>query len=384
MRGNNAGEQAGHGFGQAIEMIHARAAPRRKSGLGFARTIYLARLLGFSTLSIAIAPALAQRHAPDWLYGLLAMFGLLWAHLAFQLAARSPSPVKAEFRNLKLDALFCGFWAMAMAGNPAPSMLMITLLLADNAIVGGLGLVATSLAGLAAGAVLGGLLLGWRLTLFSDLAVQLACLPFLLLYPPAIGVMTYHHIVRVQREKSRFEELNQLDALSGLYSRAYWELRLEEVFERCQRQKQRAMLLLLDIDHFKQVNDNFGHLLGDEAIRFLGRVLSRELRPGDHAGRIGGDEFAILLLDCGDAEVATVIDRLQRALEAHVFEPSGERFTLTVSFGLAGFVPDLASPRDWVHCADEALYRAKRSGRNRVCATRTATRNNDPTCAVKA
>jgi diguanylate cyclase len=359
-------------------MTDMRAAPRQKSGLGFAKRIYIARLLGLSTLSVAIAPALAQRHAPGWVYGLLAIFGLLWAHLAYQLAARSPAPAKAEFRNLKLDSVFCGFWAMAMAANPAPTLLMVMLLLADNALVGGLSLIAASLAGLAAGAALGGLLLGWRLTLSSDLAVQLACLPFLLAYPPAVGVLTYRHIIRVQREKSRFEALNQLDALSGLYSRAHWELRLAEVFERCQRQKQHAMLLLLDIDHFKQVNDNFGHLLGDEAIRFLGGVLGRELRPGDHAGRIGGDEFAILLPDCSNAEATAVIERLQQALETHVFAPSGPRFTLTVSFGLAGYGPDLASPRDWIHRADEALYRAKRAGRNQVCTLHAASKTADP------
>lgn len=347
-------------------MTDPQAAPKRKKGLGFAKTIYVPRTIAFATLSVGIAPALAQRAAPGWVYGLLFLFGLVWAHVAFQCSVRSAAPIATEYRNLKLDALFCGFWAMAMGGNPVPTLLMVAVLLLDNATVGGITLLAASLVALVLGAAIAGLLLGWHLTLTSDHAVWLACLPFLLIYPPTIGLLMYQHVTRVQREKSRFRDLNRLDALSGLHSRAYWELRLEEIFERCRRQKQHAVLILLDIDRFKEVNDNFGHLLGDEAIRFLGGILSRELRPGDLAGRIGGDEFGILLPDAGAAEATGLIHRLQRTLTEHRFEHRETGFVLTLSFGVAELSAALTSTRDWVHRADEALYRAKRGGRNTI------------------
>lgn len=345
-------------------MTRFEAGSQKRKGLGFVRAIRTPRILGLGTLSIGIFGGLHQNRAALWLYVLLLIFGFVWPHVAFAWAIRAKAPIKAEYVNLRLDSVFCGFWTVAMGFSLAPTVLMITVLLMDNAMVGGLNLLGASLVGLVVGAGAGAVLLGVKLSLYSDLIARASCLPFLLIYPVTIGVLNFRNTLKVNQERARLYQLNQHDGLSGLYSRAYWEHRLEEEFQRFKRYKRSATLILLDIDNFKTINDNFGHSTGDEAIRGLGRVLNEQVRAGDIPARLGGDEFGILLPEATRLDAAAVVRRVQAALAAASFGEPGRSFTLTMSYGIAELADEAAHPADWAKCADEALYAAKRSGRN--------------------
>jgi len=344
----------------AVDII----APTKK-GLGFVRAIYIPRMIGFGTLCLAIAAALQQRGAPVWLYGLDAVFGFVWPHLAFWRASRHEKPVPAEYVNLRLDAVFCGFWAVAMGFNLLPSVIMVTVLLMDNSMVGGLKLLGQSLAGLFAGALVAVVVfLGVPVCLHTDLLARWACAPFVVIYPVTIGVLSFRNGAKVNREKRLLRQFSQIDSLSGVHSRIYWERRLEEEFQRARRYGRGAALILLDIDHFKSINDNFGHMKGDEAIRALGKVLQAQVRAGDVPARIGGDEFGILLPEASGAEAVALVRRIQAAIaECKLGEP-GSCFGFTLSFGISDIPAQISTPNVWLRAADEALYRAKRSGRN--------------------
>jgi diguanylate cyclase len=134
---------------------------------------------------------------------------------------------------------------------------------------------------------------------------------------------------------------------------------------------------MMDLDHFKEVNDTYGHLVGSKTLGETGRVIKQALRAGDVAARFGGEEFAAFLLDATYGQGLVAAERVRLALEQHEFPASRTdspetqaTHRITISIGVAAFPDDATDPIQLVELADSALYRAKRSGRNRVCAYR--------------
>jgi two-component system, cell cycle response regulator len=173
----------------------------------------------------------------------------------------------------------------------------------------------------------------------------------------------------VQRLEVQTELLSKLaayDDLTGAYNRRSMFHHLEAELSRSRRYKRSVSLLMVDIDHFKRVNDEFGHLVGDDALRWLVTTLQGELRAMDFLCRYGGEEFCAILPETDHRGAARAGERLRVAVERTLFRREDLELPITVSIGgaswshAAGDVPDLLSR------ADEALYEAKRSGRNQV------------------
>jgi diguanylate cyclase (GGDEF)-like protein len=129
---------------------------------------------------------------------------------------------------------------------------------------------------------------------------------------------------------------------------------------------ERAALIMLDIDHFKQINDTLGHPAGDAALRHLARLLKDAVRGRDLAARVGGEEFAVWVPGADVARGTEVAERLRRMVEANPFSVNGSERVLTISCGVAAYPVPIGAPENLVPAADAALYRAKREGRNRV------------------
>ena len=168
--------------------------------------------------------------------------------------------------------------------------------------------------------------------------------------------------------REHLEEQRQkalIDPLTGLPNRAAWSERLEHEIKQWQQHGNTLSLVMLDLDHFKRINDNYGHLAGDKVLKIIATVLRKRLRVADFIARFGGEEFVLLLPATTPAVGAKLLETLRAAIEACPFHFKGERVTITISMGLASFRPgehsDLVLKR-----ADQALYRAKNGGRNRV------------------
>ncbi|KTC43545.1 hypothetical protein AO262_12295 [Pseudomonas fluorescens ABAC62] len=169
----------------------------------------------------------------------------------------------------------------------------------------------------------------------------------------------YREHLEVQRQKAL------IDPLTGLPNRAAWGERLDLEVNAWRQQGNQLSLAILDLDHFKRINDGYGHLAGDKGLKIIASVLRKHLRANDFIARFGGEEFVLLIPDSTLPDALGVGEVLRAAVEACPFHFKGEPVTITVSMGVAQFLPgersDAALKR-----ADEALYRAKAAGRNHV------------------
>ncbi len=169
-----------------------------------------------------------------------------------------------------------------------------------------------------------------------------------------------------QQANARLEEISRTDALTQLYNRGHWEERLRHEFARMVRSKRSSTLVMFDIDHFKAVNDKYGHPAGDEVIREIARRLKRTKRTVDIAGRYGGEEFVVLLLDTSPDQAMYFSERLRKVVAKTPIEFEGHSIKVTISLGISQNWNEIETPEAWVERADEALYESKRNGRNRV------------------
>jgi diguanylate cyclase len=168
--------------------------------------------------------------------------------------------------------------------------------------------------------------------------------------------------------------LSSRDPLTGLANRRQFELTLDREIDRVARSGEPALVLLADIDHFKRVNDSFGHSAGDRVIQAVGRVLQDTVRPMDTVARIGGEEFAIVLPNCAPAFGQAVAERIRQRVEREAVDistiGSGSAHLIKATISLGGaFAPQWvrSSARLWLERADQQLYLAKSSGRNCAC-----------------
>jgi two-component system cell cycle response regulator len=162
------------------------------------------------------------------------------------------------------------------------------------------------------------------------------------------------------------------DPLTGLATRRHFLTQLDVSMQLARRHGEPLSLVMIDVDHFKKINDTFGHLTGDRVLKEVGEILQKNLRgAGDLAHcayRYGGEEMSIILPKTSAAKAVAVADRIRRTVEGKTFRSHRrEPLRVTVSAGVAPFEPTMTSLHDLISAADDALYRAKEAGRNRVC-----------------
>lgn len=179
---------------------------------------------------------------------------------------------------------------------------------------------------------------------------------------------TYRLMRRIIVARSLIERMALQDELTGLFSRRHLMSRFDEEFERAKRRGNRLSCIMLDIDHFKTINDSFGHLAGDAILKEIAELLRTSARAYDICGRYGGEEFLIVLPDTGAEEAVQVAERTRAAIKEFFVSTTvlEVRYAVTVSFGVTALADSDSSIRQMIKRADDALYQAKREGRDRV------------------
>ncbi len=187
-----------------------------------------------------------------------------------------------------------------------------------------------------------------------------------------VGIMVYDMTpvaISQQALRAANEELallSRTDKLSGLANRGHWEECLQQEYERFRRTQTPSSLVMLDVDHFKKVNDTYGHQAGDEVIRTLSALLKKHARNTDTPGRYGGEEFGILLVNTSEDNALIFAERVRNAVEALTIRHGPHQIRFTVSLGIAQVSNSHQSHEDWIRDTDTALYHSKTTGRNRT------------------
>ena len=336
-----------------------------RSGLRFARRLRLPRTAGLAILFFPIASVLVEESVAGSWWLLLVGWAFVWPHLAWQLSARSADPCHSEIVNLKVDAIIAGIWIGLMEMNSMPTAALVMMM--------GMNLMGT-----------GGLRLFGSGTLMATLAVivtlqlthgephytstpleSLLALPVLVAYPLLFAWVSHRTTTRLSEHKRRLELMSNLDGMTGVFNRRHWELLLRTEFENCRRYHRSATILLIDIDHFKSINDTWGHDVGDQAIIAVTRQLQLTLRACDMVGRFGGDEFTVIMSGTSPESAIAAMSRVhERLADFHL--PAAPQVRLSISVGVAPLTSSMVHYQEWLKAADIALYRAKNAGRNRT------------------
>lgn len=190
----------------------------------------------------------------------------------------------------------------------------------------------------------------------------------------AIAVYMFVHLNRVNQMFNRYQYQAYRDNLTNLYNQRAFQEMLQQPAAEYPSESLPLSLLVLDIDHFKTINDTYGHLEGDAVLKQISHVLRASIRPGDDAFRIGGEEFGVLLYDCDEEHALTIAERIRADIATTPFtinQPPGSLF-LTVSIGSSTHPLSGQEISDLYSLADDALYTAKRQGRNCVCSSEAA------------
>ena len=314
---------------------------------------------------ISVIAALYPLAKPDWVWAVLLVNGFAWPHLAYQLAKRSKFPYDAEQRNLVWDAFFSGFWVALLQFTPLTTVTLLSMVTMNNVAAGGKRLLLRGALAQGLGIGLAGLLFGLQFNPAVSQAQVYACLPMLTLYPMAIGMICYQLAIKLSEHKRALSALSRIDSLTGLLNHGSWKDLLQLKFHKCQQQHSHATIALIDIDHFKQINDSHGHIVGDAVLRQLSLELLRNLRENDLAGRYGGDEFCVILPQVPLAQAAQTMERM-REIFSNYRDPQIPELRVSLSIGLADFQACYTDAAMWLNAADRALYLAKDAGRNRV------------------
>jgi two-component system, cell cycle response regulator len=201
-------------------------------------------------------------------------------------------------------------------------------------------------------------------------------------------LMRFDMLDEIDREYQRqIHRLLAHDELTGLLTSKSFFSELRREAARAELESRPFCVLMMDLDHFKEVNDTYGHLAGSQTLEETGMVITRALRAGDVAARFGGEEFAAFLLDADIAQGIVAAERVRSAVAEHAFpatrhganEAEQKTHHITISIGVAAFPDDGRDPIELMEMADSALYRAKALGRNLVCTYRqVSTENKEP------
>ena len=233
--------------------------------------------------------------------------------------------------------------------------------------------------------VLSYLLLGSRRgSLLALPFVALACLLYFYTYPvsfDAVGlievgnalfcgvmIIVFVHLYETRRASAhrKLQHMARTDSLTGVASRGSFQQSLEQSINEAQRCHAKLVLVILDVDHFKRVNDQYGHDAGDQALRHICNILSQRLRVSDTIGRLGGEEFGLLLPNTDEDGAAPLVKALREQLCSEPLQYGKEQIPLSATFGLAEWPIDGETAAQLYRCADQRMFRGKELGRNRM------------------
>lgn len=338
---------------------------QRVTGSKFVRRMFLMRILGTLLCFFPVLSVLFEHQRSPWLIVLLAANAFLWPSLAWLRARRAALPLETEQQNLIFDAAAGGFWIAIMAVNPLPSVVIATILLSDRLSAGGPLLLRRAAVAMVSVFAVSWLSQGMAFAPLVSQRTMLATLPLIAIYPVALSVLTDRIATRLRLKSRELERIAMMDPLLDIANRRLLEQRIDTELYKLRHDCRSSALMFIDMDNFKEVNDRFGHKVGDTLLVTVSQILQATSRETDTPARLGGDEFVILLPGTTAEQARAMAVRIMEAAAAMILLPD-RAMGCTLSIGIACATPEMLCADDWLKAADDALYHAKREGKNRI------------------
>ena len=358
------------------------------------QTDYALRTLSFAAVFVAVVLDWRVKGASSTMWTLLALQFLVYPHVAYWRACRAKVPHDAEMTNLLIDSLLIGVWVAAFHFAVWPSFALWLGCTLNLIIVRGARGLRDGTILFVAGVLLSISLFGFDFKPHTGWPATVLLIVSISAYLIAIGSASNARNMQLRKTREqlrageqamqasndileqRLAEIEVLqerlkeqairDPMTGLFNRRYLDTIVPHELARCEREKTPLAVMMIDLDHFKRVNDTYGHQGGDEVLKALAALLLENVRASDVACRYGGEEFLLLLpnMNCHDAVLRA--EQWRAAFAATTVMFAGTSIHATLSIGIACYPQDGASVEQLTRCADLALYQAKEQGRNRV------------------
>jgi diguanylate cyclase len=326
--------------------------------------VYKFRILGMGLGGIPVAVVLSENNSsyPYWLWWLFTCY--FWPYLAFLRAKISKTPFLSERNNFIFDSFIAGTWVSLLHFNLLPAVLLLTITTADKISSGIKKLWMRSLPFVLAGILFPTLFTQFAFQPHTSTYVILACLPILLLHTFFVSLGSYKLIRKVQKQNTKLKKLSEIDFLTHVYNRRYWQEKVELMIENCKDSNKTASIILVDIDNFKNINDEFGHSIGDDVLKNIATTIKEAMPVEAIVGRFGGDEFAAVIpYNLSDSiQIAQLIrDKINP-----INHKNKRSISYSVSIGIAEIDKEKCNLRNWFDSADQYLYKAKSKGKNQI------------------
>ncbi len=353
------------------------------------RRFYMLRIIGCACGFLAVSTTFHHLDVPAvcWLYAIIGCF--LWPHIAYFMSIRSRDINSAEKRNCMVETFLGGVLVPLMSFNLLPGFTLFAMLSMNNIGFSGVRFFVKGVVGFFFGILVVIPFTGTQIIFNANASVILSCIPALIFYPQLVACMAFalardlnktrgtleqqyrklaEANIKIRDQRDLLDNISKLDGLTGIPNRRHFDEYLEKQWQSLLRSNSVLSVLMIDIDHFKEYNDNYGHGKGDACLKQVAETLSRSVkRPNDMLARYGGDEF-ICALPGTDSDGAKKIAEEMRnniiSLAIPHFHSSAADY-VTISLGMATIQPAISvSVRRLLKAADQALYRAKNNSRN--------------------
>ena len=345
------------------------------------------RSWSWAMLCVLVGAHLAPLSPPAWVWAALGLQFLVYPQMAYWCARRARDPLRAEVLNMRADAFALGVWSAAMGFPLWIAFLACVGPCINLAAFQGAKGVVRALVLHVLGALAVWPVAGWHFAPATSLPVSLLAMACLAAYLVMYGLgahartLTLHQMREQLRRneqalQAQLDEIKLLqgqlkeqvdrDHLTGLYNRRYLAATIDRELARCARDDAPISAMMIDIDHFKRINDTHGHPAGDEVLKAVAAVLTQALRAGDIACRYGGEEFLLLLPGMPLAAAKARAQDICRQVGTLNMSADGVALQVCVSVGVAEAPQNATDAASLIRQADAALYRAKDLGRNRV------------------
>lgn len=365
-----------------------------KPGMTLPRMIHRVRASGFVMGFVIFTVHMQGKDYSALAWGLMLLQFFVYPHLLHWRTRRAANPMQAELGNFLIDAGTMGLWAAGLGYPLWITFALLTCNVVSITLYGGSRNALQAIAIFFLGGLLWVVLTGQPIDLHTDWPVTALCSVGLTIFLLMASNTAFHRNRKLQEIRSALRQSEQAlhsandalqqqlseihglqrqlheqanrDPLTGLYNRRYLDTTLARELARCQREGQPLSLMLIDIDHFKRINDSYGHQAGDEVLKQLADMLNAQARSADVVCRFGGEEFLLLLPNMPPATALARAEQWRRDFAASSIAFGEFRMQATLSIGLASYPGHGTTPQALIRSADHALYRAKTEGRNRV------------------